>query len=228
MCGRYAITLPPEAVRGFFRYVEQPNFPPRYNIAPTQPVPVVRLERGADGTLARHFVLMRWGFVPYFVKDLKKFPLLINARGETMAEKASFRGAVKRRRCLFIADCFYEWRREGEVKGAGQPFMIRRADGAPFGFAGLWEDWSSPDGSQVETACIVTVDANGEMAAVHDRMPAIIEPADFDLWMSLDEADAPEALSLARPAEEGLLTLTRISRAVNKAANDGPEVQAAV
>ena len=228
MCGRYAITLPPEAVRGFFRYVEQPNFPPRYNIAPTQPVPVVRLQREGDGRLARHFVLMRWGFIPFFVKDLKKIPLLINARGETMAEKPSFRGAVKRRRCLFIADCFYEWRREGEVKGAGQPYMIRRADGAPFGFAGLWEDWSSPDGSQVETACIVTVDANGEMSAVHDRMPAIIEPKNFDLWMSLDEADTPKALSLARPAEEDLLTLTRISRAVNKVANDGPQVQAAV
>ena len=228
MCGRYAITLPPEAVRGFFRYVEQPNFPPRYNIAPTQPVPVVRLERAADGTLARHFVLMRWGFVPYFVKDLKKFPLLINARGETMADKPSFRGAVKRRRCLFIADCFYEWRREGEVKGAGQPCMIRRADGAPFGFAGLWEDWSSPDGSQVETACIVTVSANGQMAAVHDRMPAIIEPADFDTWMSVDEADAGAALRLARPAEDGVLELVRISKAVNKVANDGPDVQAAV
>ena len=228
MCGRYAITLPPEAVRGFFRYAEQPNFPPRYNIAPTQPVPVVRLERGADGKLARHFALMRWGFIPFFVKDLKKFPLLINARGETMAEKASFRNAARRRRCLFIADCFYEWRREGEVKGAGQPFMIRRADGAPFGFAGLWEDWSSPDGSQVETACIVTVSANGQMAAVHDRMPAILEPADFDAWMSLDEAGAGEALRLARPAADGLLALTRISRAVNKVANDGPEVQAAV
>ena len=137
MCGRYAITLPPEAVRSFFRYAEQPNFPPRYNLAPTQPVPVVRLERAPDSTLARHFVLMRWGFIPFFVKDTKKFPLLINARGETMAEKPSFRGAVKRRRCLFIADCFYEWQREGMAKGMSQPYMIRRADGAPFGFAAL-------------------------------------------------------------------------------------------
>ena len=192
---------------------------------PTQPVPVVRLERAPDSTLARHFVLMRWGFIPFFVKDTKKFPLLINARGETMAEKPSFRGAVKRRRCLFIADCFYEWQREGMAKGMSQPYMIRRADGAPFGFAGLWEDWSSPDGSQVETACIVTVAANGQMSAVHDRMPAIIEPAQFDTWLDIDDAATPEALRLLRPAQDGLLELVRISRAMNKVGNDGPEIQ---
>ena len=225
MCGRYAITLPPEAVRGFFRYVEQPNFPPRYNIAPTQPVPVVRLERTPGGAVARHFVLMRWGFIPFFVKDTKGFPLLINARGETMAEKPSFRSAVKRRRCLFIADCFYEWQREGFAKGMSQPYLIRRADGAPFAFAGLWEDWSSPDGSQVETACIVTVAANGQMSAVHDRMPAIVEPADFDTWLDIDDAASAEAMQLVRPARDGLLELLRIGKGVNKVSNDGPQVQ---
>jgi putative SOS response-associated peptidase YedK len=228
MPGRYAVTSPPEALRGFFRYVEQPDFPPRYNIAPTQPVPVVRLERAADGATARHFVLMRWGFLPGFVKEPKTFPLLINARSESMAEKPSFRNAVRRRRCLFIADCYYEWDRHGGTRRAGQAYLVRRADGAPFGFAGLWEDWAGADGSQVETACIVTVMPNGQMAAIHDRMPAIVEPADFDIWLSLDDRDTPAALRLMRPARDGALELIKIGDAINKVANDGPRVQAAV
>ena len=121
MCGRYAITLPPEAMRAFFRYVEQPNFPPRYNIAPTQPVPIVRRERDPQGGAARHFVLVRWGFLPGFVKDPKDFPLVINSRAETVAEKASFRNALKRRRCIFIADAFYEWRRPPGPRRKGAP-----------------------------------------------------------------------------------------------------------
>jgi putative SOS response-associated peptidase YedK len=226
MCGRYAITLPPEAVRGFFRYVEQPNFPPRYNVAPTQPVPIVRLERDKDGTLHRHFVLVRWGFLPGFVKDVKKFPLIINARAEGIGEKASFRAALRRRRCLFIADAFYEWRREGEPKGQAKPFMIRRADGKPFGLAGLWEHYVGADGSEIETGCIITVTASGQMSAVHDRMPAVIEEKDFNTWLDPDEAKSGAALSLLRPAAEGSLVLTPIGRAVNKVSNDGPELQA--
>ena len=228
MPGRYAITSPPEALRSFFGYVEEPDFPPRYNIAPTQPVPVVRLERAADGATTRHFVLMRWGFLPGFVKEPKTFPLLINARGESMAEKPSFRGAVRRRRCLFIADCYYEWDRNRAAKGAGQAYLVRRADGAPFAFAGLWEDWMGADGSEIATACIVTVMPNGQMAAIHDRMPAIVEPADFSAWLSLNEEDTGAALRLVRPARDGLLELVRIGKAVNKVANDGPEVQTAV
>ena len=228
MCGRYAITLPPEAMRGFFRYQEQPNFPSRFNVAPTQPVPIMRLERAADGVARRHFVLVRWGFLPSFVKDVRTFPLIINARAEGLSDKPSFRAAIRRRRCLFIADAFYEWRREGEPKGLAKPFLIKRADGQPFGLAGLWEHLLSPDGGEIETGCIVTVAANGEMAAVHDRMPAIIEPADFDAWLALDEDKeaSAAALSLLRPAPNGTLALTPIGRAVNKVANDGPELWA--
>jgi putative SOS response-associated peptidase YedK len=144
MCGRYAITLPPEAVRAFFHYVEQPNFPPRYNIAPTQPTPIVRMQRGQAGK-TRHFNLVRWGFLPGFVKDPKDFPLVINARSETVLDKPSFRNAMRRRRCIIIADAFYEWRRDINVKGldaksktAPIPFLIRRRDGNPMAFAGLW------------------------------------------------------------------------------------------
>jgi putative SOS response-associated peptidase YedK len=137
LCGRFAITLPPEAVRAFFAYVEQPNFPPRYNIAPTQPIPIV-FARAHTGGAERHFLLVRWGFLPGFVKEPKTFPLLINARAEGIEEKASFRAALRRRRCLVISDGFYEWRRVAE-KGPKQPYLIRRMDGEPMGLAGLWD-----------------------------------------------------------------------------------------
>ena len=230
MCGRYAITLPPEAVRSFFRYVERPNFPPRYNIAPTQPVPIVRLERDPSGAVNRHFGLVRWGLLPPFVKEPKTFPLLINARAETLADKASFRNALKRRRCLFIADGFYEWQRIGSGRGPGasRPFLMRRRDGAPLALAGLWERWMGADGSEMETACIVTTGANGTMSAIHDRMPAILEPAQFDAWLDVDGFDAGRAALLARPADEDCLTLTPIGIGVNKFSNDGPEIQQAL
>jgi hypothetical protein len=155
MCGRYALTQPPEAVRAAFRFVEQPNFPPRYNIAPTQPAPIVRAARHADGETRRHFALARWGFLPAFVKDPQEFPLIFNARSETLAEKASFRNALRRRRCLFPADAFYEWRREPRTRGrpARTPFLFRRRDGATMGLAGLYETWMGPNGEEVETPC---------------------------------------------------------------------------
>ena len=123
MCGRYAITLPPDTYREFFGYPEQPNFPPRYNVAPTQPVPVVLDDRGE-----RHFRLVRWGFLPGWVKDPKDFPLVINARGETLETKPTFKAALKRRRCIFLTDGFYEWRRDGKEK---TPFLIRPRDRSP-------------------------------------------------------------------------------------------------
>lgn len=153
MCGRYAMTLPPEAARSYFRYGEIPNFPPRYNIAPTQPIPIVRL----DGAGSRRFALVRWGFIPSFVKDMKAFPLIINAKAEGIDGKPSFRAAVRRRRCLIIADGFYEWRQDGSgSKAPKQPFLMRRPDGGPMAFAGLYETWQAAEGSEIETACIIT------------------------------------------------------------------------
>src|SRR6266568_191221 len=129
MCGRFAITSPPEAVRAFFGYAERPNFPPRYNIAPTQPIPIVHAQRDASGAVARHFKLARWGFLPGFVKDPKTFPLLINARAEGLADKPSFRAAIRRRRCLVPADAWYEWRKN--LSGPKTPFLLRRPAGGP-------------------------------------------------------------------------------------------------
>ena len=231
MCGRFAITLPPEAVRAFFRYVEQPNFPPRYNVAPTQPVPVVRLERDPDGEKRRHLVLARWAFTPGFVKDPKDFPLVINARSETVLEKPSFRAAMRRRRCVFVADAFYEWRRPPAGEGGGrdkrpaQPFLIRRRDGAPLALAGLWETWTGPNGEEVDGACVLTTRANAFMSAVHDRMPVILDPQDFDRWLDTDAHDAEEAQALCAPLPEDALEMWPISTAVNKVANDEPGVQ---
>ena len=233
MCGRLAITLPPQAIRALFAYAEQPNFPPRYNVAPTQPVPVVRMEREPGGERKqRHFVLVRWGFLPGFVKDPKDYPLVINARAETLAQKPSFRNALKRRRCIFIADAFYEWRRppEGARKGAppAQPFLFRRRDGAPMAIGGLWETWTGPNGEEVDTACIVTTHANGPISAIHHRMPVILEPEHFDTWLDCEAHDADEASLLMRPADDDVLEFWPISTAVNKVVNDGPELMAPV
>ncbi len=227
MCGRFAMTLPPEAVRAFFAYAEQPNFPPRYNIAPTQPIPIV-MARAHTGGRERHFLLARWGFLPAFVKDPRDFPLLINARAETLAQKPSYRAALKRRRCLVIADGFYEWRREaaGAAKTAAKtPFLVRRVDRAPMGFAGLMETWSDPSGGEIDTACIITTAANRLMRRVHDRMPAILSPEAFAIWLDNDGVDAEIATALLRPAPEPALELIPIGPAVNRAANDDAAVQ---
>ena len=228
MCGRYALTSPPEALRKLFAYEEQPNFPPRYNIAPTQPILIITGAR-RFGETARHCQLARWGFLPGFVKDTREFPLLINARAETAAEKPSFRNAMKRRRCLIPADAYYEWRRLGEGRQVEKrPFLFRRTDGAPMALAGLWETYISPDGSEIDTACILTTSANGATVAIHDRMPAIIEPKDFPLWLDIDEAQAKKAAALLKPADDDLLEFFEIGPAVNKTAHEGPDLQTPV
>ena len=147
MCGRFVITSPPAVVRQVFWYAEQPNFPPRYNIAPTQPIPVVILENGA-----RHFKLMRWGLIPAWVKDPRNLSLLINARRETVLEKPAFKNAIKRRRCLIPADGYYEWNTAG---GRRRPYFIHRRDGALFGLAGLAETWIGPNGEELDTVARV-------------------------------------------------------------------------
>jgi putative SOS response-associated peptidase YedK len=227
MCGRYALTSPPEAIRRLFGYAETPNFPPRYNIAPTQPIAIVVSARGADGAPTRRFMLARWGFLPGFVKDPRDFPLLINARSETAVEKASFRNAMKRRRCLVPADAYYEWLklREGG-KIARKPYLFRRADGTPMGLAGLWETWAGADGSEVDTACILTTEANGATVAVHDRMPAIVAPQDFADWLDSDRVTAPEAAALLKPAPDDALDFFEIGPEINKATSIGAALQA--
>jgi putative SOS response-associated peptidase YedK len=226
MCGRYAITLPPEAVRAFFNYIEQPNFPPRYNIAPTQPIPIVAAREHTAGT-ERHFRLVRWGFLPAFVKDAKTFPLIINARAEGIAEKASFRAAFKRRRCLVVADGYYEWRVIAP-KQPKQPYLIRRIDRAPMGFAGLYETYMDATGSELESACIITTSANALTREVHDRMPVIVPQEAFSAWLDNEATPPTDALDMLRPAPEDLLELTPISKSVGNFANDTEAVQAPV
>ncbi|HEY7299221.1 MAG TPA: SOS response-associated peptidase [Xanthobacteraceae bacterium] len=216
MCGRYLITTAPEAMRRLFRYLEQPDFPPRYNIAPTQPVPIVRLFEGQ-----RQFALVRWGLIPAWVKDPRSFSLLINARGESVNDKPAFRNAMKRRRCLFPADGFYEWKDEG---GNRRPYAVRPANGEPIAFAGLWETWMGPNGEEMETAAIVTTGASRDIAAIHARMPVIVSPDAFDFWLDCANVDAATAAALIAPARAGLLKAYEISRAVNRTANDAPQL----
>jgi putative SOS response-associated peptidase YedK len=216
MCGRYTITSSPEAIRALFGYQEQPNFPPRYNVAPTQPIPIVRWVEGK-----RHFALVRWGLLPSWVKDPKTFSLLINARGETAADKPAFRAAMKRRRCLIPADGFYEWKRTDASK---QPYYVRAASGRALAFAGLWETWTGPNGEEVDTAVIVTTRANRVLAPIHDRMPVIVPPEGFDLWLDSDRVDAKTAAALIAPAPDDLLVAHKVSRSVNRTANDDPRL----
>jgi putative SOS response-associated peptidase YedK len=216
MCGRYCITSAPEAVRRLFRYPEQPNFPPRYNVAPTQPVPIVRIAGGE-----RQFALVRWGLIPAWVKDPRDFALLINARGESVNDKPAFQNAMKRRRCLFPADGFYEWKSEG---GRKRPFLARPRAGGPLAFAGLWETWTGPNGEEMETAAIVTTIANAEMGQVHHRAPVIVPPEQFDFWLDTGNVDAKTAAELFIPAPDGAMEVFEISPAVNHVANDSAEL----
>ncbi|WP_137045652.1 SOS response-associated peptidase [Pseudolabrys sp. FHR47] len=212
MCGRYTLTASPEAIRNFFRYAEKPNFPPRYNIAPTQPIAVVRLINRQ-----RKFALMRWGLLPSWVKDPKAFSLIVNARGENVTDKPAFRAAMKRRRCLIPADGFYEWKAGGLRK---QPYYIHAKSGEPLAFAGLWETWTGPNGEELDTVAIVTTDANRTVGPLHDRMPVIVPPEAFDLWLDCDHVDATTASALIMPAPDSLLEVWPVSTDVNRVAND--------
>jgi len=214
MCGRYLLTSPVDLLRQLFRFMERPNLGPRYNIAPTQEVPIVRLTREGDG---RELITARWGLVPYWADDLKIGNRLINARAETIERTPAFREAYQRRRCLVPADGFYEWRRAGKQK---QPLLIRRRDQAPFAFAGLWERWRQPDGQILRSCTIVTCPPNALVAEVHDRMPVILAATDHARW--LDPA-AGEGRALLRPCPAEWLEAVAVSPRVNSPAHDDPE-----
>jgi len=217
MCGRYTIVSAPAVLRELFGFEELPNFPARFNIAPTQPIPIVRLFEGK-----RQFALVRWGFLPSWAKDPSTFSLLINARGESAREKPAFRAAMKYRRCLIPADGFYEWQARGS--GLKQPFYIHATSGAPLAFAGLWETWTGPNGEEVDTAAIVTTAANGTLAPIHARMPVIVPPEAFDLWLDTAHVDERTAAAVIAPAPDDLLEAYPVSTAVNRTANDDPKL----
>jgi putative SOS response-associated peptidase YedK len=216
MCGRFVITSPPAALRQIFGYVEQPNFPPRHNIAPTQPIPVVIVENGI-----RHFRLMRWGLLPAWVKDPRKFTLLINARSETVLERPAFKNAIKRRRCLIPADGYFEWQAPETRK---RPHFIRRRDGAPMGLAGLAETWIGPNGEELDTVAIVTAPASAELTSLHDRVPVTIGADDFERWLDCSDDSAEQVMALLRGPGEGEFVWHEVSIRVNRVANDDAQL----
>jgi putative SOS response-associated peptidase YedK len=216
MCGRFVITSPPAAVRQVFGYSEQPNFPPRHNIAPTQPIPVVIIENGS-----RHFKLMRWGLVPSWVKDPRKITLLINARSETVNDKPAFKNAMRRRRCLIPADGYYEWQVSG---GRKRPFFIHRRDGAMFGLAALAENWIGPNGEEMETVAIVTAAASADLAVLHHRVPVTLMAGDFARWLDCSSDDAAPVMALLKGPLPGEFTWHEVSMRVNHADNDDAQL----
>lgn len=216
MCSRYNLTSPPEAVRAYFGYSDTPNFPARFNVAPTQAIPVVLL----DETGARRFRLMRWGLLPAFVKDPKKFPTLINARSEEVLHKPSFRHAVRRRRCLIPADGFYEWT---GPKGKRRPFHLRPP--RLIAFAGLYERWQDPQGGELDTVTILTCASNRTVAALHDRMPVVLAPEQYDDWLDAKRVSAEEALAMIGPAPDDLFEMVELHPKINDSRKDEPGIQ---
>lgn len=222
MCGRFSQTQSGETLAQIFQLSTVPDWSPRYNVAPTQAVPAVihpksdELLRSEPGD--RAFRLLRWGLVPSWSKDVSIGNRLINARAESVAEKPSFRTAFKRRRCLILADGFYEWK---TIEKRKQPYYFRRTDGAPFAFAGLWERWESA-GDVLDTCTIITTEANSVVEAIHDRMPVMLEPADYDLW--LNPETRPDPLHrLLRPYTAEAMEAYPVSLQVNRPENDRPE-----
>jgi putative SOS response-associated peptidase YedK len=216
MCGRFTLRTPARDLVEIFELLREPELSPRYNIAPTQRVAVVR-QSGKD----REFAAMRWGLVPSWSKDPKAGPPLINARGETVATKPSFRTAFKRRRCLIPADGFYEWQKTDSKTKI--PHYIRMAKDRPFAFAGLWECRQGNDGSALESCTIVTTEANDLMRPLHDRMPVILPEETFAQWLDPKNEDVPELEALLRPYSSTEMTAFPITTLVNSPRNDCPE-----
>jgi putative SOS response-associated peptidase YedK len=221
MCGRYAFFSPAEAVRRVFALDDVPEIEPRYNVAPTQDVPAVR----AGEVGARAFAMLHWGLVPKWAKEKAIGNRMINARSESLAEKPSFRDAFKKRRCLVLADGWYEWQ---VAPGGKQPWFIRMKDARPFAFAGLWERWKDPaSGAQLESCTIVTTDAAESVRKIHERMPVVLAEADWDRWLDTAFSDTDKLSELLRPYDPKSLEAWKVGREVNAPKNQGPELIAA-
>ena len=216
MCGRFSSTLSAEFIRRLFGTEgDVPNLGPSWNLAPTQDALVVRRHPEA-GT--RRLDALRWGLVPHFTKTLKEAQKPINARAETVASSGMFRSAFASRRCIVPAGLFYEWQKAGAAK---QPYAIMRADETPLAFGGIWEGWRSPEGEVLRTFAIITTAANHEMSALHDRMPLVLEEADWRLWLGEEPGDAA---GLLRPAADGTLRAWPVSPRVNSPRNNDPSL----
>ncbi|WP_017301827.1 SOS response-associated peptidase [Nodosilinea nodulosa] len=220
MCGRFSLNQTGEDLAEAFDLRPAPPVAPRYNIAPTQPVAaVVATAENPDP----HFHFLQWGLIPSWAKDPAIGSRMINARAETVAEKPSFRAAFKRRRCLILADGFYEWQRTGDRKPK-QPHYIFLKEHQPFAFAGLWEHWSDPvGGGELETCTILTTDPNSLMEPIHNRMPVILPAADYAAWLDPDFAQPQALQAMLRPYEAEAMERYPVSTVVNKPQNDSPD-----
>jgi putative SOS response-associated peptidase YedK len=219
MCGRYTLISRPTSIVAQFEVDDVPEMPPRYNIAPTQPVAAIRV-----GQAGREFAMLRWGLIPFWAADKKIGVRLLNARAETVATTPAFRDAFRGRRCLIPADGYYEWQTLGRRK---QPYYHRLRDGSLFAFAGLWDSWRQGE-EKIESCSIITTEANGMLPAIHDRMPVILDRHRCALWLDRDIED-PEALkALLRPYPADAMTCSAVNPIVNNYRHDGPECIEAV
>jgi putative SOS response-associated peptidase YedK len=215
MCGRFALKTPPRSIQEHFLLPETVALSPRYNIAPSQEIAVVR---HLPGKPFRQLDMLRWGLIPHWSKDMRIGYKMINARAETLAQKPSFRAAFKKRRCLVIADGFYEWAHSGKTK---QPMYVSLKNGSVFAFAGLWESWHSPEGSTVESCTIITTSANELLYEIHDRMPVILRPEQYATWLQ-DSSQEQSLQQLLMPYPSEAMTAYRVSQEVNSPKNDTP------
>lgn len=224
MCGRFVSSSPPDELAAYFGVdqVAETALEPNYNVAPTQDVYAV-----VEDDDTRHLDAFFWGLVPSWAKDAKIGSRMINARAETLAQKNAYKSSFAKRRCLIPADGFYEWRKLGPgKKPKKQPMFVRRADGAPLAFAGLWSVWRGPDKNQepLRSVTIVTTTPNTTLADVHDRMPVIVPEDDWGRWLDRDDHDLVALQELLVPASDGLLTITPVSTDVNNVRNNSPEL----
>jgi len=229
MCGRIAVLASPDATSAFLGLDDLESFPPRYNVAPTQPILVVTSgpQRPPGSNMSdRMALLARWGLIPAWTKNPADMPLLINARSETAIEKASFKTAMRHRRALIPVSGFYEWKKlPGNRR---QPFWLRPRKGGLVALAGLVETYSEPGGSEIDTAAILTTGASADIMHIHDRMPVVIQPEDFARWLDCRSQEPRHVAHLMRPAQPDFFEQIPVSELVNKVANTGPEIQARV
>jgi len=216
VCGRFTLTASPEVVERSFGLDETPQLRPRFNIAPGQDVATIHRGESGRSVLA----LRRWGLIPFWARDPKIGARLINARAETLDAKPSYREAFRRRRCLVPADGFYEWAAAG--RGPRQPHWVARTDGACFAIAGLYERWKSPQDEWLETCTLITTDANERLRTIHDRMPVILEPADYALWLDSRLCEPERLRALLRPQPGDDFELRAVSQRVNRPDHDDP------
>ena len=217
MCGRYSLKTPADTLAKHFRLAKAPSLSSRFNIAPSQPIAIVRIHVPQEN---RECVMVRWGLIPSWAKDPSIGNKMINARAETISEKPAFREALARSRCLVPADGYYEWQRQGRMGQRKQPFYIRIRDGRPFAFAGLWERWVEPDGKVIATCAILTTEPNKSLKEIHERMPVILGPKDYDQWLDPYIRQAALLQSLFRPYPQEEMTAYPVSLRVNDPNHD--------